>query len=95
MRRPALVQVERHAIVGARMEYQEQVRLSAVDIDAAIAFLRMASCPEVAGVIDQTAGVLGQARVRLDALLAVLRADAGELDGLCESGRHLGHGRAA
>lgn len=94
-RRPTLVEVERHVIVGARMEYQEQVRLSTVDVEAAISFLRMGSCPEVAGIVQQTALILGLASERLVALLALLRAESGELDGLCETGRHAGHGAAA
>lgn len=93
-RRPALVEIERHVIVGHRIEYQEQVRLASIDLDAAIGYLRMARCPELAGVTDEASRVLIDARARLDVLIALLRAEAGELDGLCETAE-LGHGRAA
>lgn len=81
-RRPSVVAIPRHVIVGARIEYQEQVRLSSVDLDAAIGYLRMARCPETAGAVDEVTRVLGSCRNRLDDLRELLRAEAGRLDGL-------------
>lgn len=94
VRRPVHVPVERHVIVGRRMEYQVLVDESITGVSAAQQYLQQASCPDHAGVVSEARRVLATQIVALRNLLALIKAESGELDGLCEVAEP-GHGAAA
>lgn len=96
-RRPVLVSVSRSEIVGKRMEYQTQVGEAIADIDAAILYLhRDDEVPADLPRIHHALRLLREQRADLANLLATLKAECGELDGLCDANcREPGHGRAA
>lgn len=96
-RRPVLVEVPRHRIVGQRVEYQVVVSAALVDVDAAIEYLhRDDEVPANRGWHREAIRVLREHRTQLTNLLASLKAECGELDGLCDDEcRQPGHGAAA
>lgn len=97
-RRPAVVSIERHLIVGQRMEYQVALEQVITDLGASLQFLAFADvAPADYPQIADAQRLVRLGRQGLANVLAMVKAESGVLDGLCddEDGNALGHGRAA
>lgn len=92
--RPEVMTVERHAIVGQRMNYMARAH-DALRAYGAAQQLVIQLGPDA--IHFEIHRALRDGRQALHELLAELRADAGCLDGKCEDPihRHPGHGQGA